>query len=574
MFFFNRISASSTTQLWCTDENSSNSFILESWVDGVSFQRKPVIFNDILYFVGFDSGGISIFKSDGSIIGTNKLKEDLTLYYVKHLIVCGNKLYFTNNYLNPIDEKFNELWQTDGTSDGTILTDFAQNSNWIGNIECFQNNLFYFYDSYPFFPDNHFNVEYGRYKVLKKTNGNIITTHNLIVSNSQQFINNYGAYDMYATDSKLYFLANNGYSGYELFGSNSEALLSSDDFNNQISFDEFVKQLQPQIVLFDRYISEEQFGWRVAENCPNALRILDTEDLHFLRLARQEAFKKNIPFDEFDLHTDVAKREIASIYRCDVSLMISEVEIQLLQEQFNVPKSLLFYLPFLISELPQKVKSFEERTDLVFIGNFLHEPNWNAVQYLKQTLWPIMAKQLPQAQLKIYGAYPSQKVLQLHQPKDHFLVLGRAENALEVIEDAKILLAPLRFGAGAKGKLIEAMITGTPSVTTTIGAESMHNNLPWNGTITDNEQAFVNAAVELYTNPMAWNTAQQNGFKIIQKRYLKSLFENDFKTQIETLLQHLTAHRKSNFIGNLLQHHLLTSTKYMSKWIEEKNKCN
>ena len=66
--------------------------------------------------------------------GTNKLKEDLTLYYVKHLIVCGNKLYFTNNYLNPIDEKFNELWQTDGTSDGTILTDFAQNSNWIGNI--------------------------------------------------------------------------------------------------------------------------------------------------------------------------------------------------------------------------------------------------------------------------------------------------------------------------------------------------------------------------------------------------------------------------------------------------------
>ena len=341
---------------------------------------------------------------------------------------------------------------------------------------------------------------------------------------------------------------------------------------NQSSFDEFIKQLQPKIVLFDRYISEEQFGWRVAENCPNALRILDTEDLHFLRLARQEAFKKTIAFADFDLQTDVAKREIASIYRCDVSLMISEVEIQLLQEQFQLPKSLLFYLPFLISELPQKVKSFEERTDLVFIGNFLHEPNWNAVQYLKQTLWPLIAKQLPQVQLKIYGAYPSQKVLQLHQPKDRFLVLGRAENALEVIENAKILLAPLRFGAGAKGKLIEAMLAGTPSVTTAIGAESMHNNLPWNGTITDNEQEFVNATVELYTNPTVWNKAQQNGFEIIQKRYLKSLFENDFKTQIETLLQHLTAHRKSNFIGNLLQHHSLTSTKYMSKWIEEKNK--
>jgi hypothetical protein len=61
---------------------------------------------------------------------------------------------------------------------------------------------------------------------------------------------------------------------------------------NSSSFDVFVKQLQPSIVLFDRFMIEEQFGWRVAENCPNAVRILDTEDLHCLRLARQKAYKE------------------------------------------------------------------------------------------------------------------------------------------------------------------------------------------------------------------------------------------------------------------------------------------
>ncbi len=345
---------------------------------------------------------------------------------------------------------------------------------------------------------------------------------------------------------------------------------------NSSSFDGFIRELQPQIVVFDRYISEEQFGWRVAENCPNALRILDTEDLHFLRLARQEAFKKNIPTEKIDLQTDVAKREIAAIYRCDLSLIISEIEMQVLQSQFNIQKQLLYYLPFLVSEIntntQSNLPSFEERADFVFIGNFLHEPNWNAVQYLKTTLWNSIAAKLPNAQLKIYGAYPSQKVLQLHNPKERFLVMGRAEKAHDVIKNAKVLLAPVRFGAGAKGKLLEAMQCGTPSVTTTIGAESMAGTLPWGGVVADNEGELVHLAVALYTDKQTWQAAQQNGFAIVNNRYVLDLFNDDFKNTIESLINNLVAHRKANFIGSLLQHNALASTKYMSRWIEEKSK--
>ena len=346
---------------------------------------------------------------------------------------------------------------------------------------------------------------------------------------------------------------------------------------NNSSFDVFIKDLNPTVVLFDRFMIEEQFGWRVAENCPDALRLLDTEDLHCLRLARQKAFKENRLFKTTDLFVEeVAKREVASILRCDLSLLISEFEMQLLESTFKIDNALLYYLPFLLEPINdailQELPSFEVRKDFVFVGNFLHEPNWNAVQYLKETLWPLIKKQIPEAFLNVYGAYPSQKVMQLHNKKDGFLILGRAVDAQEEVKKARVVLAPLRFGAGIKGKLLEAMQCGTPSSTTSIGSESMHGDLPWSGFVNDDVADFVDAAVLLYQDQKIWDKAQKNGIEIINQRYSKDLFEAEFRTKIDFLCANLKQHRLNNFLGTLLQHHTLKSTKYMSRWIEEKNK--
>lgn len=346
---------------------------------------------------------------------------------------------------------------------------------------------------------------------------------------------------------------------------------------NCSTFDAFIKELNPDIVLFDRFMIEEQFGWRVSENCPGALRILDTEDLHCLRLARQKAFKEERDFRVSDLLVeDVAKREIASILRCDLSLMISEYEMKLLETVFKIDTALLYYLPFLLEPIEEstihKLPSFEEREDFVFIGNFLHEPNWNAVQFLKESIWPLIKRQLPETSIFIYGAYPSQKVLQLNKQAEGFIVKGRAANAEEVVKNAKVVLAPLRFGAGIKGKLIEAMQCGTPSVTTSIGAESMCGDLVWSGCVADNAVDFANDAVQLYLDKTIWLKAQQNGVAIINQRYSKDIFEADFRERIDFLLSNLEQHRLNNFMGEVLHHHTIKSTKYMSKWIEEKNK--
>ena len=134
------------------------------------------------------------------------------------------------------------------------------------------------------------------------------------------------------------------------------------------------------------------------------------------------------------------------------------------------------------------------------------------------------------------------------------------------------MLAPIPYGAGLKGKLFEAMQFGLPSITTVMGAEAMNGNLDWNGFITSDENDFIEKAVELYTNKSLWETAQKNGYEIIEKRFKKELFTSDFMNRIEELQLDLKTHRNLNFLGQVLQHQSLQSTKYMSKWIEAKNK--
>jgi O-antigen biosynthesis protein len=342
---------------------------------------------------------------------------------------------------------------------------------------------------------------------------------------------------------------------------------------NDESFNLFLKELNPEMVLFDRFMVEEQYGWRVQQECPNALRILDTEDLHCLRSARQQSDKKK---QVLDLFSDTAKREIASILRCDLSIMISEVEMDILKNQFKIDPSLIYYLPFLEEEIDQQVIEkwipFEDRADFVFIGNFLHEPNWNTVQVLKTKIWPVLRKRLPGANLNIFGSYASQKVLQLDNKDEKFLIKGRALDAKETIAKHRILLAPIQFGAGVKGKFIDAMQVGTPSVTTSVGAEAMKGNLDWNGSIEDNLALFIDEAVKLYQDKNAWKVAQQNGIQIINQRYSAKYFTDQFIKEVEKLASDLTAHRQNNFFGQLLNHHTAQSTKYMSLWIEEKNR--
>jgi O-antigen biosynthesis protein len=346
---------------------------------------------------------------------------------------------------------------------------------------------------------------------------------------------------------------------------------------NSSAFDSLIKKSDPDVVLFDRFMTEEQFGWRVAEQCPEALRVLDTEDLHCLRRARQRAWNGGFKFDlPLLFEEESSKREIASIYRCDLSLMISETEINILNNLFHVPANLIHYLPYLYDPLSieqiQRLPGFEDRSGFISIGNFLHEPNWNAVLWLKEEIWPKIRQLIPDAELQIYGAYPSNKVFELHKPQDGFLIKGRAGNAYDVLKKARVLLAPLRFGAGLKGKLVEAMRCGLPSITTVIGTEGIASPKHWPGQVEDDAELLARSAVRLYSDQTFWVDNRDCGFRIINERFNANNFSTNLVDQLKKLKSTLPLHRRDNFTGAMLMHHTAASTKYMARWIEAKNK--
>ena len=140
---------------------------------------------------------------------------------------------------------------------------------------------------------------------------------------------------------------------------------------NEPRFDDFVRSLQPDFVLFDRFVIEEQFGWRVEENCPDAVRVTDTQDLHFLRRAREAALAAGwsleriheadpLMIEQFSREDQL--REISSIYRSDLTLVISGFEMQLLRERYRVPSQLLLLQRLSYSARPtEEILPFSER---------------------------------------------------------------------------------------------------------------------------------------------------------------------------------------------------------------------
>ena len=340
---------------------------------------------------------------------------------------------------------------------------------------------------------------------------------------------------------------------------------------NDPDFDSFVSGLNPQLVIFDRYVSEEQFGWRVAECCPEAMRILNTEDLHGLRRGRQLALGEGEPFSLSYFHNDVAKRELASLLRCDLSLIVSSFEMNWLTDICNLSEKVLHYYPLQVNEVQtiESFPTFEERHGYVWIGNFKHPPNHDAVEFLRTTIWPEIRRRDAEACIRIYGAYMPEKLRKWHDRNNGFLIEGFAENSDQVMQSARVCLAPLRFGAGLKGKLIDAMKNATPVMTTAIGAEGLFKN---SRMTEDSPEEFAEKAVSLYKDEQNWHEASASGLEMLRTNFTREKHANSLIDRLLVVYDGLRSHRTSHVLNAVMQHHTLSSSKYMSKWIEAKNR--
>lgn len=335
---------------------------------------------------------------------------------------------------------------------------------------------------------------------------------------------------------------------------------------NDSTVEAFLKEKSPDLVIFDRFVMEEQFGWRARELWPKALHLVDTQDLHTVRRARERlADLGSSPEDILELKnaelSPDLERELASLYRADGCFVVSSWERDWLVA-LNYPADRVCCLPF---GATAEIESppFENRRGFAFLGNFRHGPNLDAVRFLATELWPSIASRLPEEKLHLYGAYPPASVSQLNG-KGRIVMEGPVENHRAALMRHRVLLAPLRFGAGIKGKVLESWASGTPVVGTAIAMEGLAPEL------SIKVRDFVEQAELLHRDKNAWQKAQTSGLAALQNfdpAVLRSRLESFLTLGFESQEKW-----RNGITGRMLRHHQQNSTKYFSRWIEEKNK--
>lgn len=247
---------------------------------------------------------------------------------------------------------------------------------------------------------------------------------------------------------------------------------------------------RPDVVIFDRYYAEESWSHVVRDTLPDALRVLDMQDVHGLRGCRQRCIERGEEdLLEVFLRRPSAwdgsmQRELASVLRSDLTIVVSRTEEILLERICGISKEKLVVAPFFrhddtltpLKDLP----TYEERKHFVAIGNWDHAPNADAAAWLAATLWRRIRDALPEgmkdAELHLYGARARGKSNWLADSHSGVRFMGFMDS-LEQLQKYRVMLAPLRFGAGVKGKILDAWSHGMPVVTTPIGAEGTCDEL-------------------------------------------------------------------------------------------------
>jgi len=341
---------------------------------------------------------------------------------------------------------------------------------------------------------------------------------------------------------------------------------------NDSSFDRAILEFKPELVIFDRFLMEEQFGARVQENAPEALRVIDTQDLHFLRKSREQS--QHLQEKQRWLEPET-QRELASIYRSDHTWLLSSYELGLLKTEFKVDPSLISTLGFSYREqyLPWSV----ETQHCAWIGNFRHAPNYDSVMWLARSIWPLVRAKLPKAELHIYGAYPPADVMKLNAPTQGLVVHGPAQDVTDTLKQYRLSLAPLRFGAGIKGKIAESWKAGVPVVTTALGAEGMcMSDGSFGGWLaaSSDDQSFAEAVVSAYQSDAGRESAVKTGQEILREQFSFEKNYSKFVHTVNDLKLNRERLRSERWIQKILWQQQMRSTEYFSRWIELKNSKN
>lgn len=238
--------------------------------------------------------------------------------------------------------------------------------------------------------------------------------------------------------------------------------------------------------------------------CPKAKVLFHTVDLHFLRMSREAELQSDKAKQK--AADEMKQRELAAIRASDASIVHSTVELELLRIELPEVKLLVFPL---IMDVQGTHKAFPERNDIVFIGGYQHLPNVDAVQYFVAEIMPLLRQRLTKVRFFAVGSKPPAEIQAL--ACEDVIITGFVDDLTPLLDKMRVSVAPLRFGAGIKGKIGSAIAVGLPVVATPLAAEGMLLTAEDNILVAEGAAKFADAIVRLYQDEALWNRISQNG---------------------------------------------------------------
>lgn len=257
-------------------------------------------------------------------------------------------------------------------------------------------------------------------------------------------------------------------------------------------------------IVFCRYYIAAQYVNSVRSLAPRAQIIFDTVDLHFLREEREAQVLGSAAMVRSAALTRA--NELAVIEKSDVTVVVSSVEKALLTK---INPSARVDIVSLINAPVSVGAPFAERQGILFIGGFKHAPNVDAVKWYASEVFPIVRKLLPHVVSTIVGSNMPDEVAALRQ--DGLRILGFVEDIDLLLRSARVSIAPLRYGAGIKGKINEAMNYGIPVVATECAVEGMQLVDGRDVLVADDASQFAQAIVRLHSDSELWSALSEAG---------------------------------------------------------------
>jgi GT2 family glycosyltransferase len=257
--------------------------------------------------------------------------------------------------------------------------------------------------------------------------------------------------------------------------------------------------------------------------------VFDTVDIHFVRFEREYALTGDSLFRERAQRYRAAEKRIAE-GSDQVWCVTSEDEAALSAVAPGVPVRIV---PT-IHPVHARGKSFSERQGILFIGGFVHRPNVDAVNYFVNEILPLVRKKLPDAIFFIVGSSVPKEILQYNS--ENISVTGFVPNVGPLFESCRLFVAPLRYGAGIKGKVGQALSYGLPVVTTSIGAEGMRLRSGHEALIEDDAVGFANAVVRAYSDEVTWQQLSDEGYEHARKHFSLEAVQNQVQKALEELI--------------------------------------